>query len=196
MALNWAMLNPNRTPVPLAHEVMLRTVPSGADLTVIIPDAPPTGSSTFGGSGGSRKLKESGGLWLTDQRLIFVASEDKGSEAVLDSLTLPLQNLLASRFEQPYFGANHLVLDVKPNADGGLTTGTKVEVRFSDKGIFEFASLLDKTRERAIYMKRHQVEEEEGLPTYASPSAEQGSITPVPLSFRGEKPPNYEDATS
>ena len=92
-----------------------------------------------------------------------MASEDKGPKATLDSLSIPLQNLLTSRFEQPYFGANHLVLDVRPNADGGLTEGTKVEIRFRDKGIFEFASLLDKTRERAIYMKRHQVEEEEGL---------------------------------
>ena len=145
-----------------------------------------------------------------------MASEDKGAKAVFDSLSVPLTNLVSTRFEQPYFGANHLVLDVKPNADGGLTEGTKVEVRFKDKGIFEFASLLDKTRERAIYMKRHQVEEEEGLrmslpsfkawsctnyylyrqATYASPSAEAGSVTAIPLAAPGEGPPNYEEATA
>ena len=37
-------------------------------------------------------------------------------------------------------------------------------VRFKDRAMFEFVSLLEKTRERAIYMKRQaREEEEEGL---------------------------------
>lgn len=127
-----------------------------------------------------------------------MAAEDRGPKATLDSLSIPLQNLIASKFEQPFFGANYLALDVKPNADGGLSEGTKVEVRFTDKGIFEFASLLDKTRERVIYMKRQQADEEDSLPTYTSPSAEAGSITPLPFVApqAGERPPNYDEATS
>ena len=37
-----------------------------------------------------------------------------------------------------------------------------------DKGIFEFASLIDKTRERAVYMKRQQAYEEEDLREFSS----------------------------
>jgi len=53
------------------------------------------------------------------------------------------------------------VLDAKPSAEGGLTNGTRVEVRFKDRAMFEFVSLLEKTRERAIYMSRQSADEEE-----------------------------------
>ena len=52
---------------------------------------------------------------------------------------------------------------MKPSPDGGLTDGTQVELRFKDKAMFEFVSLLEKARERAIYMKRQLTEDEEGL---------------------------------
>lgn len=64
------------------------------------------------------------------------------------------------------FGANYLTFEIKPSPEGGLVEGTKAEIRFKDRGIFEFAGVLDKTRERIIYMKRQQAEEEEdGLRT-------------------------------
>ena len=69
MALNWTMLNPDRTPVPLPNEITLMTVGSGADVSLTIPDSPPTGTTTSGGSGGERKLKGIGKLSLTDQRV-------------------------------------------------------------------------------------------------------------------------------
>lgn len=70
-----------------------------------------------------------------------------------------------TRFEQPTFGANYLTFQVKPSVDGGLTDGTTVEVRFKERAMFEFVSLLEKSRERAIYMKRQiqEDESEEGL---------------------------------
>lgn len=71
-----------------------------------------------------------------------------------------------TRFEQPTFGANYLTFEVKPSANGGLTGGTKVDVRFKDRAMFEFVSLLEKSRERAIYMKRQIAEDEEGLRTF------------------------------
>lgn len=52
---------------------------------------------------------------------------------------------------------------MKPSPDGGLSEGTKAELRFKDRAMFEFVSLLEKTRERAIYMKRQAAEDEEGL---------------------------------
>lgn len=70
MALNWAMLNPNRTPVPLPGEMTITTVDSGVDLLLTIPNAPPVGpSDTAGGSGGFQKMKAMGRVWLTDQRV-------------------------------------------------------------------------------------------------------------------------------
>ena len=74
MALNWVLLNSKRSPIPLPHELILRTIDSGADLTVIVPDSPPSGSSASGGSGGSKRLKENGTLWLTDQRVCMHSS--------------------------------------------------------------------------------------------------------------------------
>lgn len=69
MALNWTMLKPDRTPVPLPGELTIMTVESGAEVSLIIPDVPPTSSSTSGGSGGGRKLNGTGKLLLTDQRV-------------------------------------------------------------------------------------------------------------------------------
>lgn len=47
------------------------TVESGADVSLTVPDEPPTGSSSSGGSGGGRKLNGTGKLVLTDQRVRF-----------------------------------------------------------------------------------------------------------------------------
>jgi hypothetical protein len=58
------------------------------------------------------------------------------------------------------------VLDVKPSSGGGLTDGTSVEIRFYDRGIFEFVSVLEKTRERLVYMRRQTMEEDENLREY------------------------------
>jgi len=78
-----------------------------------------------------------------------------------DSLSVPLHSILSTKFEQPTFGSNYLTFEVKPSADGGLTNGTAVEVRFKDRAMFEFVSLLEKTRERAIYMKRQVASEDD-----------------------------------
>jgi len=138
----------------------ITTIDSGVELALVIPDAPPSGSAPAGGSGGVRKFKALGKIWLTDQRFIFT-SDTKNS---LDSLSVPLPSILSTRFEQPTFSGNYLSLEVKPSTGGGLAEGTKVEVRFKDRAMFEFVSLLEKTREKAIYMRKQAVDEvEEGL---------------------------------
>lgn len=71
-----------------------------------------------------------------------------------------------TRFEQPTFATNFLTFEIKPSPDGGLTDSTKAEVRFKDRAMFEFVSLLEKSRERAIYMRRQIAEDEEGLREY------------------------------
>jgi hypothetical protein len=71
MALNWTMLKPDRTPVPLPGELTIMTVEPGVEVSLAVPDTPPSGSSTSGGSGGARKLNGTGKLFLTDQRVRF-----------------------------------------------------------------------------------------------------------------------------
>lgn len=56
-----------------------------------------------------------------------------------------------------------MAIDIKPTPGGGLTEGSKAEIRLKDKGLFEFVGSLEKTRERAIYMRRSSCDEEEGL---------------------------------
>ena len=68
MALNWTMLDGKRNPIPLPDELTIKTE-SNAELTLTIPNAPPEGDAQAGGSGGEKKLKESGRAWLTDQRV-------------------------------------------------------------------------------------------------------------------------------
>jgi len=69
MALNCAMINSTRDPVPLPSEQFILTVDSGAEIILHIPDAPPEGSASAGGSGGSQKLKAMGRVWITDSRV-------------------------------------------------------------------------------------------------------------------------------
>lgn len=63
------MLKPDRSPVPLPDELTITAVTSNVEVALNIPDAPPTGSSSSGGSGGAKKLKETGALYLTDKRV-------------------------------------------------------------------------------------------------------------------------------
>lgn len=52
---------------------------------------------------------------------------------------------------------------MKPTPEGGLADGTTLEIRIVDTGMFRFVSILEKTREKAIFMKRQLVEDEENL---------------------------------
>ncbi|KAA1466675.1 hypothetical protein DENSPDRAFT_831550 [Dentipellis sp. KUC8613] len=191
MALNWAMLNPDRTPVPLPREAFITTIDTGVELSLTIPNTLPTASSTSGGSGGAKKLKDTGKLFLSDQRLVFVSLASESTPTTLESLSVPLHSILSSKFEQPYLGANYLALDVNPSAEGGLAEGTKAEIRFKNQGLFQFVSLLEKTRERAIYMRRQALDDEETLPAYASPSRPSSS-QPVVIAPPEDTPPGYD----
>ncbi|KAE9386109.1 hypothetical protein BT96DRAFT_891792 [Gymnopus androsaceus JB14] len=185
MALNCAMLNATREPIPLPNESIISTVDSGAEVNLLIPDVPPEGNNSAGGSGGSQKLKAMGRIWITDRRFLFTSSPDSS----FDSLTVPLPSILSTRFEQPTFGANYLAFEIKPSSGGGLTDGTSVELRFKNQAMFQFVALLEKTRERAIYMKRQAAQEDEGLPTYTSPP-DSSTVTlfgDVPV----DNPPDY-----
>lgn len=99
-------------------------------------------------------------ITLTGEQLIWTNTDATSS---FNSLTIPLPSILSSKFEQPIFAANYLAIGVKPTPEGGLTDGTMLEIRLVNTGMFRFVSVLEKTRERAIFMKRQSVEDEEHL---------------------------------
>jgi hypothetical protein len=69
MALNWTMLGQDRSPIPLPNETTITTVDAGVEISLSIPDVPPSGTVSAGGLGGSKKSKGIGRVWLTDQRV-------------------------------------------------------------------------------------------------------------------------------
>ncbi|CDO69590.1 hypothetical protein BN946_scf184759.g30 [Trametes cinnabarina] len=248
MSLNSASITASRQPTPLPHELTIRSVDTGVEVVLQIPDAPSGGSSTSGSSTSSKKLKALGGIWLTDLRvcavyihmpwvcyreltsrdhpfhhhtlaiiarfydilyditmhlwtcvvnptqLIFVSAQPAQGSQSFDSLSVPLTAIIATQFEQPRFSGNYLVIDIKAATGGGLVDGTRAEIRFKDKGLFEFASVLEKTRERAIYMKRQSADEEEGLPAYNTPGPSGASTPYAPGDVPDENPPGYEES--
>ncbi|KAI5987776.1 hypothetical protein EDC04DRAFT_2821541 [Pisolithus marmoratus] len=183
MAVNWVMLDAIRNPVPIQDERTITTV--DAECTLVIPDAPPSTSSVPSGASGQSKMKENGRIHLTDKRLVFASQSRGDAKPSFESLTIPLESILSSKFEQPFFGSNYLVLGIKPSVGGGLTHGTMLEIRSLNTGLFAFVSILEKTRERAIYMKRRSLDDEENLPAYSSGTA--GSS-----SHYDDTPPGYE----
>ncbi|QRV73304.1 hypothetical protein RhiJN_01318 [Ceratobasidium sp. AG-Ba] len=177
MSLNWVMLDATREPVPLPHERLLSTV-RNVDTTVALPNPP-------------RTLRATGTVWLTTERFVFVASHQSQSASLfalvsqalpasikpedttdpsvkLESLSLPWLSVLSTSFVQPYFAANYLSMDVKPAPDGGLELGTRVEVRLSDQGMFEFIKRVENTRARAIE-KAREARLGDPLPEYQQP---------------------------
>lgn len=173
------MTSGNGSPIPLPHEITICAIDSGADLKLSVPAA---------GSSAAKSLQATGRVYLTDKRLIFISHTSP--KPAFDSLTVPLHAITSTKFEQPTFGSNYLAFAVRPSSEGGLTEGTTGELRFKDRAMFEFVALLEKTRERAIYMARQMEADDENLPTYTSP-AEASSV-----SFMGgvpvDNPPGYD----
>ncbi|KIY62002.1 hypothetical protein CYLTODRAFT_427232 [Cylindrobasidium torrendii FP15055 ss-10] len=150
------MLDGQRNPIPLPHEMTVMAVDSGADLALRIPEV---GKIT-------KTLKASGRLWITDQRFLFAAAVP---DSPFETLSIPLPFILSTKFEQPTFGSNYVALEIQPSSGGGLTEGSQLEVRIKDQAMFQFVALLEKTRERAIYMRREALQED-GPPMYDSPT--------------------------
>ena len=98
-------------------------------------------------------------------QFIFVSDVSKTGKTApsFESLSVPLSSMISTNFQQPLLGSNFLVISISPSPEGGLTYGTKAEVRCSGP-LFGFAAALDKTRERAAEAMRVQDPElEDGL---------------------------------
>lgn len=67
MALNWVMMHDGRRePIPLSHE-STQFVQGSTEVTVLIPVETP--DIAAGASGIAKRLKETGKIWLTNQRV-------------------------------------------------------------------------------------------------------------------------------
>jgi hypothetical protein len=98
-------------------------------------------------------------------QVIFISDVSKTGKTAppFESLSVPLSSMISTSFQQPLLGSNFLAMSISPSPEGGLTDGTKAEVRCSGR-LFEFAAALDKTRERAVEaMKNQDLELEDGL---------------------------------
>ncbi|KAJ7762763.1 hypothetical protein DFH07DRAFT_813370 [Mycena maculata] len=170
----------------------ITTVDSGVEMILRVPDAPPSDGASAGGSGGSKTLKATGKILVTEQKFIFF-STNPGDLALepFKSLSVPLPSILSTKFEQPTFAANYFTFEIKPTPDGRLTKGTTAEVRFNGP-MLQFVGTLEKARERAIYMKRQQVENEEGLPVYTSPAEGSSTSSAGVNTVPADDPPGYE----
>ncbi|KDQ15347.1 hypothetical protein BOTBODRAFT_78212, partial [Botryobasidium botryosum FD-172 SS1] len=155
MSLNWVMMREGlREPIPLPQESVILSQDK-TELTLVIPaESPAAAADASAPAQVARKWTESGHIWLTNQRLIFVSTLKPSRHASFDSLSVLLPSILATSFVQPYFSGNYLCLSILPSVEGGLTPGTKAEIRFTDRGIFEFVQLLERTREIAIRKRR------------------------------------------
>ncbi|KAF8725060.1 female pronucleus assembly, partial [Rhizoctonia solani] len=198
MSLNWVMLDERKKPVPLPNERNISTVPN-AQLTVHIPNSSDNGTNL------TQTITASGDVWLTSHRFVFVAAPESQSTSLglfalvshvissapanetsgtkLETLSLPWLSVLSTSFAQPYFGANYLAMDVRPAEGGGLVLGTKVEVRLTDRGMFEFINMVEGIRNKAIERAR-EARLGEPLPIYNQP---QPSVVPP----TDDLPPGY-----
>ena len=98
-------------------------------------------------------------------QVIFISDVSKAGKTApsFESLSVPLSSIVSTSFQQPLLGSNFLVMTIAPSPEGGLTDGTKAELRSSGR-LFEFVAGLEKTRERAAEaMKNQDPELEDGL---------------------------------
>ena len=189
MSINWAQLNERKQPIPINNEVIVKSEPN-ADLLLSC-NPPETGQAPpTKGKARADNLKATGTVYVTDQRvswsslwfslplpfltifhsphliqLVFVSSAF-GQPGSFDTFSVQHLSVLSIQYQQPYFGSNYIALDIKPASGGGLTEGTKVELRLKDKGLFELSGALEKSREMALYKKRDEMLNQPALREY------------------------------
>ncbi|KDN47399.1 hypothetical protein RSAG8_03539, partial [Rhizoctonia solani AG-8 WAC10335] len=176
MSLNWVMLDERKKPVPLPNERSITTIPN-AQVTIHIPTPSDNNNPST-----TETLTATGHLWLTSDRVsrleawiqihslakVCIPPANEAPTRKLESLSLPWVYVLSTSFVQPYFAANYLAVDVRPAEGGGLTLGTKAEVRLTDRGMFEFINMVESVRSKAIERAR-EARLGEPLPMYDQP---------------------------
>ncbi|KAJ7638410.1 hypothetical protein FB45DRAFT_786673 [Roridomyces roridus] len=213
MALNWTMLNATtRSPVPLPNETITTTI-NNVEMKILVPEPQPRTLEAIGNVYFTDQrvgfCSSISGMVTQSIQLVFTSHKPAdGSSTSFDSLSVPLLSILSTKFEQPSvlpslyetvttFTApklgNYVIFEIRPSAEGGLVKGTMAEVRPKDGGlVFGFYGTLQKAREAAIFRKRQEAENEQGLPVYTSPtegsSTSSAGVSTVPV----DSPPGYE----
>ncbi|CAD6575737.1 MAG: hypothetical protein CYPHOPRED_005783 [Cyphobasidiales sp. Tagirdzhanova-0007] len=169
MALNVAMLKPTQppTPVPLPQEKFLLHV-SGtqAELQAM--------STSTALKPGSRPLLAQGTVYVTFQRIVFVADNAAALPATalavneeLRSLSCNLSHFQDGRLVQPWLAANYYEGIVIPQTAGGLDGLHKLKIHFSEGRAFEFYQAVEEVKMRhAENQGRNSSSQEEALPLY------------------------------
>ncbi|KAJ3330204.1 hypothetical protein HDU76_006221 [Blyttiomyces sp. JEL0837] len=119
---------------------------------------------------GFNAASQNGMLYLTNRRIIYVPSP---LQIRFASLTIPLPNLIEGKLVQPWFAANRYEGKCIPVPNGGLTIAGQVRWIFKEGGAFEFSSIFAQLRSRLA----DEHEEEERLPTYVPPAADQPVVS-------------------
>ncbi|KAG0141542.1 hypothetical protein CROQUDRAFT_663692 [Cronartium quercuum f. sp. fusiforme G11] len=212
MALNCTMLDPaTNAPIPLPHEkiflsvtgvtVTLTPTPPGSDTTTepTLLDQPtspspvqsskvkpPLQSILSGLSLRNPDRTVGGTIYITNQRIIFVASAAAVAAATSSSvdpeirtLTVPLRHSLDGRYVQPWLSANYHLSTVLPVPGGNLESlgglnpapdlSFTLKVAFNEGHGFEFYETLEEVKRVMFESESQRPAEIEDLPTY-SPS--------------------------
>jgi len=179
--LNWVMLDDSRRPVPLPEEALSLSIP-GADVTLNLHSAIAGGTTHI--------LRQLGTMYITNQRLLFVAEK---AQTPFDTLSIPPLTITSTSFVQPWFSANYLQITLgRPVDGGGITAGSTVEIRLNDTGLFQLVGLVEQMHAQAIQRMRTETEYNT-LPMYIPTTAPQGGASPEPATNPpNELPPAYE----
>ncbi|SCZ92067.1 BZ3500_MvSof-1268-A1-R1_Chr5-3g08314 [Microbotryum saponariae] len=149
-SLNWVMLSPSRSPIPLPSEKVLHTI--GSVSISLFPCAPGSAPNAKPTPASSESKSDKGTLYATNKRVVYVstvAREGKGT--TVDSLSVPWQSFVDGRFVQPWFGANYyeaLCLPDPRSTDSGISTPHLSRFYFNEAGGYQFYEICEEMKAR------------------------------------------------
>ncbi|KAL1917596.1 uncharacterized protein VTP21DRAFT_3989 [Calcarisporiella thermophila] len=208
MALNWAMLREDRTPVLLPQEKMF-IHQGGVRLTLDC-----TGRGYPGNSGGVY-CSSNGTVFLSNRRIVYICANPQPH---FQSLSVPLRHLSQAKLNQPWLGPNNVTAVVQPVREGGLELPGVLKLVFNESGAFDFYCVFRELLERLAENESEAPPDHfEPLPVYtasmgssstnishtppvsssshfpepSAPLAE--SPEPVPMIREDELPPSYDE---
>nr|CDI53455.1 conserved hypothetical protein [Melanopsichium pennsylvanicum 4] len=157
MALNWVMLdNSGRKPLPLPEEQMLCIV-RRASLQL---EYAPQGIT----------YKAEGDAFVSSHRFVFVRQPrpNPADDAAVNSLSVPIDHMQASKYTIPIFAAPYLQADIYSVPQGGLPERQpgdeyhpvgKLKLWFMESGGIAFRDAVDKAK--LLWEQRRQAQLDE-----------------------------------
>ncbi|KDE04062.1 hypothetical protein MVLG_05501 [Microbotryum lychnidis-dioicae p1A1 Lamole] len=202
-SLNWVMLSPTRSPIPLPSEKVLHTVPSvSISLFPCPPGSAPNANPT---PPSSESKSDKGNLYATNKRVVYVSTVAQEGKGRVDSFSVPWQGFVDGRFVQPWFGANYyeaLCLPDPRSTDSGISTPHLSRFYFNEAGGYQFYEICEEMKARiGNSSERGRGTPVEALPLYEPPSSTTSNTTgsgpgPSPLSQLHIDPTTTSTSTS